>query len=94
MSQVGHTQITFPIPPLVSPSEFDEISVVFTLTRHNMIMYGSDGNFMPSMGQNLGYKGGTGVGTLISKFDEKSWDIDIKNLTVSHSHEITCSSCD
>ena len=31
---------------------------------------------------------GTRVGTLISKSEEKLWDIDIKNLTLSHSHHI------
>ena len=33
---------------------------------------------------------GTRVGTLISKSEGKLWDIDIKNLTVSHSHHIAC----
>ena len=30
-------------------------------------------------------------GTLISKFEEKSWDIDIKKITVSHCDHIACS---
>ena len=41
-------------------------------------------------GQNLGEEGGTGDVTLISKFNEKSWDIYIKNLTVYHSQETKC----
>ena len=28
--------------------------------------------------------------TLISKFEEKSWDIDIEKITVSHCHHIAC----
>ena len=30
------------------------------------------------------------VGTLISKFEGKSWDIDIKNITVSHCDHTKC----
>ena len=30
------------------------------------------------------------VGTMISKFAEKLWDIDIKKITVSHCHHIAC----
>ena len=29
-------------------------------------------------------------GTLISKFEEKLWDIDIKNITVSHCDHTKC----
>ena len=29
-------------------------------------------------------------GTLISKFEEKSWDVDIEKITVSHCHHIAC----
>ena len=29
-------------------------------------------------------------GTLISKFEEKFWDIDIKKITVSHCDHIAC----
>ena len=35
---------------------------------------------------------GTKFGTLISKFGGKSWDIDIKNMTVSHTRNIACNS--
>ena len=34
------------------------------------------------------------IGTLISKFEEKSWDIDIKKITVSHCHHIACTRYD
>ena len=36
------------------------------------------------------FSGWDKVGTLISKFEEKSWDIDIKKITVSHCHHIAC----
>ena len=34
------------------------------------------------------FSGWDKVGTLISKFEEKYWDIDIKIITVSHCHHI------
>ena len=34
------------------------------------------------------------VGTLISKFGEKFWDIDIEKITVSHCHHIACNEDD
>ena len=37
-----------------------------------------------------GFSGWDKVGTLISKFEEKSWDIDIEKITVSHCHHIAC----
>ena len=30
---------------------------------------------------------------MISNFEEKSWDIDIKNITVSHSQNTKCNGC-
>ena len=36
------------------------------------------------------FSGWDKVGTLISKFEEKYWDIDIKIITVSHCQHIAC----
>ena len=36
------------------------------------------------------FSGWDRVGTLISKFEYKSWDIDIKNITVSHCDHTKC----
>ena len=36
------------------------------------------------------FSGWDRIGILISKFEEKPWDIDIKKITVSHCHHIAC----
>ena len=37
-----------------------------------------------------GFSGWDKFGTLISKFEEKWWDIDIKNITMSHCEQTKC----
>ena len=37
-----------------------------------------------------GFSGWDKFGTLISKFEDKWWDIDIKNITVSHCDHTKC----
>ena len=36
------------------------------------------------------FSGWDKFGTLISKFEDKWWDIDIKNITVSHCDQTKC----
>ena len=37
-----------------------------------------------------GFSGWDKFGTLISKFEDKWWDIDIKNITMSHCDQTKC----
>ena len=48
------------------------------------------GHFSVQNNLNLGKINGTKYGTLISKYEGKLWDIDIKNMAVSLTRNIAC----
>ena len=96
LRQVGH-----PLPPaefhvkfddgedmLLGRGEFDGIRVVIIWKRYNQEVC-KEWPFI-DMWVNSVFSGWDRVGTLISKFEYKSWDIDIKNITVSHCDHTKC----
>ena len=96
LSQVGHS-----LPPaefnahfddsedmLLGRGIFDGISVVSFRYRYNKEVC----NYMPFVPyvRKPVFSWWDKFGTLISKFEEKWWDIDIKNITMSHCDQTKC----
>ena len=88
-----------PFPPSAIPCWcHDFFKPRSAFSEHNLKLGGSVTSKKYVIVSNVGcgmwvkpvFSGWDRIGILISKFEEKPWDIDIKKITVSHCHHIAC----